>query len=411
MPQCFLLLLFALSTLASGKDWPRWRGPDLNGISSEKGLKLDWEGEPERLWTAKIGSGYSSVSVAGGKAYVLGLEEPDKGGLFRKAKGVEVVRCLDLENGEEVWAHRYPSKFKPKFYDGGTSGTPTVDGDKVFVFGQSGELMALNAADGKVIWEKDLAKELGFGIGTWGLTGSPLVYGDLLILNAGTHGTAVKKSTGETVWSSGGGNNGYATPVPFEVDGENLLAIFSADGLHAVEPKTGKLAWTHPWETRYEVNAADPVVLGGGRLFISSGYGRGGAVLKVSRGGAEVDWENTNIRTQFNPAVLIGGYLYGIDGNTSDGRSATLKCIDPKSGAVKWSEVTGFGGVAAVGDTLVVLNESGELITGKASPDGFKELARTQAIAKKCWTIPTIAAGKLLVRNQAGTLVCFDLSP
>ena len=264
-------------------------------------------------------------------------------------------------------------------------------------------------AAGKLL--HDLFTELGFGIGTWGLTGSPLVYGDLLILNAGTHGTAVKKSTGETVWSSGGGNNGYATPVPFEVDGENLLAIFSADGLHAVEPETGKLAWTHPWETSYEVNAPEPVVLGRGRLFISSGYGRGGAVLKVSRGGAEVDWENTNIRTQFNPAVLIGGYLYGIDGNTSDGRSATLKCIDPKSGAVKWSEATGFGGVAAVGDTLVVLNESGELITGKASPDGFKELARTQAIAKKCWTIPTIAAGKLLVRNQAGTLVCFDLSP
>lgn len=405
-----IFVLAALTGFAFAKDWPRWRGPDGNGISTEAGLTLSWEDEPKKLWQTKIGTGYSSVSVVGDKLFTLGLEEVEKKGLFKKAKGAEVARCLDAKTGKEIWKHAYPSQFSPKFYDGGTSGTPTVDGDHVYIFGQSGEMLCLTIADGKVVWEKNLAKELGFGIGTWGLTGSPFIEGDLLILNAGTHGTAVNKKTGEVKWKSGEGKAGYATPVPFEVDGERLLAIFSANGLNAVDPKTGKLAWNYEWLTKYEVNAADPIPLADNRMFISSGYGRGGAVLKLSRGGAEVVWENKDIRTQFNPAVEIGGYLYGIDGNTSDGSKATFKCVDAKDGSVKWSERTGFGGVMAVGETLIILNERGELMTAKATPAGYEELARAQVIGKKCWTVPTVANGQLWVRNQAGSLICFDLS-
>lgn len=410
-PRILLLsLAAAFPATALAEDWPRWRGPNLDGISKEAGLKLDRDSEPATAWSANIGTGYSSVSVAGGKVFTLGLEKPKKGGLFNRAKGVEVVRALDEKTGKQLWEHRYPSKFEPKFYDGGTSGTPTVDGDTVYVFGQRGELIALKAATGDVIWSKNLAKELGFKISTWGITGSPLVYGDLLILNAGTHGTGIDKKTGAVKWKSGGGSNGYATPIPFEVGGQKLVAIFSAKGLHAVDPASGKLAWTHPWETKYEVNAADPVLLGGDRMFISSGYGRGGAVLKLSPGGAETVWENKDIRTQFNPAVLVGGHLYGIDGNTSNGNKCELKCVDPEDGSVKWAERIGFGSVTAVGDVLLALNERGELIIAQASPEKFSPLFRFQAIAKKCWTIPTVANGRLYIRNQAGKLIAYDLS-
>ena len=131
--------------------------------------------------------------------------------------------------------------------------------------------------------------------------------------------------------------------------------------------------------------------------------------MKISPGGAEKVWENTDIKTQFNPAVLIGGYLFGIDGNTSNGSKCELKCVDPKDGSIKWAERIGFGGVTAVGDLLIALNERGELITAKATPDGFKPVLRFQAISKKCWTIPTVANGKLYVRNQAGRLVAYKL--
>lgn len=405
-----LAAAFALSSFAQAEDWPRWRGPDLNGISTEKGLALAWDDEPEQLWTAQIGSGYSSVSVAGGRLFAFGLEKGEKKGLFKKGGGGEVLRCLDAATGKTIWISKsYASTFKPKYYDGGTSGTPTVDGEIVYLLRQTGELSAMGVADGKAIWQRDLAKDLNLKIATWGLTGAPLVEGGLLIVNAGEHGCAFDKKTGKTVWKSGGAH-GYATPIPFEADGVRLVALFTGKALHAVDPASGKPAWSHPWETKYEVNAADPVLLGGGRIFVSSGYGRGAAVLKVTAKGAETVWENKNISTQFNPAVFIGGYLYGIDGNSTSGAKGELKCIDPKDGSVKWSQRTGFGGLSAAGDTLIILNDRGELITAKATPDGFRELARAQPIGKKCWTTPTLAGGKLYIRNQAGTLVCLDVS-
>ena len=194
--------------------------------------------------------------------------------------------------------------------------------------------MSLKAADGKPNWEKNLEEELGFKIGVWGLTGAPLVYGDLLILNAGDHGVAVDKKTGKVAWSSGEGQNGYATPVVFNQGGSELVAIFAAEGLHAVEPKTGKQLWFHKWKTKYEVNAADPIVLPGGRIFISSGYGTGCAMLKLTSGAPEELWTSKDMRNQLNPSIYIDGYLYGVDGDTSG--KATLNCIDANTGELKW---------------------------------------------------------------------------
>jgi len=404
-----LLLLLASSTLAAAADWPRWRGPDLNGISTQQGLALKWEDEPKTLWTAQIGSGYSAVSVIGDKLFVFGLEKSEKKSFFKKEQSAEVIRCLNTATGKEIWSRTMPSTFKAKYYDGGTSGTPTLDGDTLYLLRQTGELLALNSADGTPIWEKNLHDELDLKMGDWGLTGAPLIEGDLVILNAGERGCAFEKTTGKLVWKSSGGH-GYATPVPFETGGVRLVALFTFNSLNAIDPRTGKLAWTLPWKTKYNVNAADPVLLDDDKIFLSSGYGRGAAVIKVSPTGAETLWENKNINTQFNPAVFIDGFLYGIDGNTTTGAKAQLKCIDPSDGSVKWAERTGFGGLTAANDTLIILNERGELITAKASPESFRELARAQPIGKKCWTVPTLANGKLYIRNQSGTLVCLDVS-
>ena len=398
MKTISIALLLATST-AIADDWP-WRGPNHDGISDETGLKLSWDDEPKQLWKAKIGEGYSSVVVHGGKVFTMGLDKRSK---------TEIVRCLDAKTGDEVWAHSYKSTFKPKFYDGGTSGTPTVDGEQVYVLSQTGLLMSLNRSDGKPKWEKDLAAELGFKIGTWGLTGAPVVSGDLLILNAGSYGVGVEKQTGKVAWSSGKGQNGYSTPVLFEQGGKTLVAIFAADGLHALVPATGKRVWFFPWKTKYEVNAADPIFLEGGRVFISSGYDRGCAMLKLNGGDKpELLWTNNDMRNQFNPSIHLDGFLYGVDGNTSN--KATLNCLDAKNGDVKWKgPKIGSGSLISAMGKLIIFTERCELIIADPSPDGFKPTSRAQILGDKCWTTPSLADGLLYVRNHRGDLACISL--
>ncbi|MFT4548201.1 MAG: outer membrane protein assembly factor BamB [Verrucomicrobiales bacterium] len=395
--QSTLFLIF-LTSFASASDWP-WRGPNHDGISTETNLKLSWDDEPEIVWKAKIGEGYSSVVIHGNKLFTMGLDNGSK---------MEFVRCLDAKSGKEIWAHGYKSTFKPKFYDGGTSGTPTVDGDEVYVFGQTGELMSLNASDGKPNWEKNLEEELDFKIGTWGITGAPLVYGDLLILNAGDHGVAVNKATGKVAWSSGEGQNGYATPVLYKEGGSDRVLIFGANGLHSVDPKTGKQSWFHGWKTKYGVNAADPVLIDDKRIFISSGYNEGCAMLELAPGGPKQLWSNKEMRNQLNPSLHLDGYLYGVDGNTSG--KATLNCIDAKTGELKWKgPKVGSGSLISAMGKLIIFTEKCELIIATPSPEAFKPSHRAQILGDKCWTTPSLANGLLYVRNQRGDLACVRL--
>lgn len=397
-----ITLLAALSHFAlSAGDWPRWRGPNLNGISTETGWSTEWPAEgPRQLWKAKVGTGMSSVSVANGHAYTMGNRE-----------GQETVFCFDAESGKEVWKHTYESPLDPKYYVGGPSATPTVDGDTVYTLSRRGDFFAFDAATGAVRWSKNIAQETGAKLPEWGFAGSPLVDGDRLILNVGTAGTAVDKQTGKVVWSTGPDMAGYATAVPMQHDSKKHFLIFSAKQLAAVSAADGKIVWSHPWETSYDVNAADPIVVGPGRVFISSGYGRGGALLEIRDGRPSVIWENKNMRNQMNACVLVDGHLYGIDGNER-GRDTTLRCIEAATGAVKWSfKDPAHGAVSAAGGHLIVLGEKGELMVGKISPAEFKPVARAQVLGGQCWTVPVLAHGRLYLRNSAGDLVCVSLRP
>ena len=390
------VLVIATGTVIHAADWPCWRGPEHNGISRETGWQDQWKGEPKILWKAAVGEGFSSMTVSGGRVYTMGLTGRS-----------EQVVCLNAGTGARLWKHSWPTAFKAQFYEGGTSGTPTVDGQRVFVFGQSGELIALDAASGKVVWEKNVARELGFKPGVWGFVGAPLVDGGKLILNAGTHGTAVDKNSGKVLWSSGTDDPGYSTPVPFDQGGRRLVALMGREHVHAVDRETGALAWKHPWKTRFDVNAADPIITGG-QMLISSGYGHGAALLALTNSGASLVWENTKLRSQMNPGVALGGFVYGFDGNT-DGKP-TLACIELKNGSLKWrQDGLGMGALAAAGNRLIVLSEKGELIIAEASPSAFKPLSRGQILSGKCWTVPVLANGLLYARNWKGDLVCVDL--
>ena len=390
-------LLTAIATQAA--DWPRWRGPDMNGISKETaGSAKALAGEPKILWRAKIGMGFASFAVADGRVYTTG-----------NAADTDTLFCFDAETGRELWKHGYPEPLDPKYYDGGTSATPTVDGDTVYQLSRKGQLLALETKTGKIRWQKNLAKEVGAEIPMWGFASSPFVHGDLLVLNVGQHGTALNKKDGKIVWQTGRDASGYGTPVPFEVAGKKGLAIFAAKELAAVDTLTGKLQWSYPWKTEYDVNAADPI-FSGTKVFLSSGYGTGGGLIDLSSGRPKEAWANKNMHNMFNSSILINGHLYGITGEAGKSGDSGLACVELATGKLKWLEKSlMFGALTATTDKLIAIGEKGELIIAEVNPDKFVATSRAQVLGGRCWTSPVLANGRIYLRNAKGDMICVDV--
>jgi len=392
-----LLVFFPASPLAAD-DWYRWRGPRLDGISKETGWLAQWPKEgPSVAWRASVGTGFSSVTVGGGRLYTMGNRE-----------NTDTVYCLDAATGKQLWEHSYQSPLDDKFFEGGPTSTPTIDGDCVYTLSRQGELFCFGAATGKIHWSKNIAEEANVRVPGWGFAGSPLVCGDLLVLTVGEAGTAVEKKTGKLVWTSADRDAGYNTPVPVRRGEKSILILASGKFYHAVELETGKELWRHRWLVRFGCNAADAIVAGD-HVFISSGYNRGAALLNIAGDEPTVVWANKEMQNQLSSSVLIDGHLYGIDGNTH-GSETKLKCMEFRSGDVRWTEdLDSMGSLTAAGGKLIVLSEQGELIVAKASPDGFQPSARAKVLGGKCWTVPVLAHGRIYCRNADGELVCVDV--
>lgn len=235
----------------SGKgkmDWPQWRGPNRDGISSEKGLLKTWpEGGPKILWRAASGDGYSAMSVVEGRLYTIYGRNAD-----------ELVVCLDAGSGDELWRYRLDSKFTNQ-YGHGPRSTPTVDGNIVYALGAQGKLVALNAVKGARVWTHDLPKEYGAKIPVWGVSTSPMVYRDLLLVDVGGrngHGfVAFNKKDGKVVWKATTALPGYSAPIAVEVNGVAQILNFTGNSLISVDPKTGRQFWRFSWKTSYDIKA------------------------------------------------------------------------------------------------------------------------------------------------------------
>jgi outer membrane protein assembly factor BamB len=391
-----LFSLLALSSHAQSQDWPRWRGPAGNGVTSE----TQWNpkalaGPPKILWKASVGTGFSSTSINRPHLITVGNEN-----------GKDTIVCLDPETGKKLWSYSYPCGLGS--YPGPRA-TPTVDGGTVYSLSREGHLFALNVDTGKVRWAKHLVQDFGAEPPTWDFAGSPVVAGDRLILNAGEAGLALDKNTGARLWGSGRGPGGYATPVLATFAGKPAAVIFGQDTVYGVDLASGTQLWSFQWITPGSlVNAADPVAFDG-KVFVSSAYGKGCALFDVSKGRPVEVWRNSLFEAHFSSFVLLDGYLYGIDGDARQPGAGTLRCVEALSGKEAWNARLGFGSLIAAGGRLVMLSSAGTITVAEATPAGYRELAKTSLPRDQYWTPPALTGGRLYVRNLRGDLFAIDV--
>jgi hypothetical protein len=225
---------------------------------------------------------------------------------------------------------------------------------------------------------------------------------DLVIFNAGKNGIAFDKTNGNIKWQSGTEKAGYASAVPYSQDGKDYILMFGAKALYSVKPESGKKIWQFKWQTKHGCNAADPIIRGD-KIFISSGYGQGCALIKMAGDDVNELWRNKKMRNHMDTCVLIDGYLYGFD-------EKTLKCINFETSEEVWSNKDfGKGCLMAADDKLIILSQGGDLLIAEASQEEFKHLSSSTILSKTCWSVPVLANGLLYARDSKGTVVCIDL--
>jgi outer membrane protein assembly factor BamB len=315
------------------------------------------------------------------------------------------VYCLDANTGKELWQHSYPCSAKDPNQRLGTRATPTVDGKLVYTVSRDGHLFCLNTADGKVAWSKSYSKDFGGKVPTWGFSGSALVEGNMLIVEPGgprASLVALDKASGGVIWRAGDDPASYSSPIAYTYAGQRCVAVFTAKGLVSRRVADGKELWRHPWKTSWDVNAATPIVLGD-KLFISSGYNSGCALIQFSSNPIKVLWQNKNMCNHVNSCVFWRGHVYGFD-------ESRLRCLDFQTGRVKWTERSpGKGSLMMADGKLVVYSDQGRVAIAEASSERYKELSGAQVLeGRDTWAPPVLANGKLYCRSQED-LVCLDV--
>ena len=392
----FLCVVSVLSGVHA-EDSPQFRGPRGDGRFSGTNWTHEWGDDgPKVQWEHALGTGFTSVVSQDGLVISSG----------HAGANVTVV-ALELESGVERWKFQFAAPVDANDFQGGPTSTPLIDDGAVYVLSRRGELFSLDLNDGKLNWRLDVVDKTAVRIPGWGFAGAPRVFGDRLVLNVGDAGVCVHKRDGAILWASEDRDSGYSSVVPYRDGDVECVIIGSGRSYVCVELETGRERWRQRWLTTFGCNAADAIV-DGDRVFLSSGYSRGSALLDLSTGVPEVIWKHKDFRNQLGTSLLIDGFIYGVNGDVDEG--ARLSCMEMASGKIRW-DAAGFaaGSVIAAGDRLIVLSDSGELLVAKADPDEFKPLARHQILDGRCWVSPVLIDGMLLCRNADGKLLCLNL--
>lgn len=418
--RCLLIAAASLLAVRSASaqlkagpgDWPGWRGPNRDEISTEKGLLKSWPKEgPELVWTAKgLGAGYSTPSVAKGVIYLLGTE----------GKNTECLIALDAKDGTQLWST--PFGKHAGGYDGPRS-TPTVDGDTIFVCSSNGFLISAKTKSGEINWTKDLKKDFKGRLGGWACTESPLVDGDRLIITPGAENgpiVALDKKDGSVIWNAdfeefGQKNKNYSqaqysSVVPATIQGVKQYVQFLRGGVVGVDAKTGKLLWHYDKPANGTANIPTPVIFGDS-VYAASGYGAGGGLVNIVKKDDKLEAEEAfflkEMQNHHGGMVNVGGYLYCAADN------GNLFCVDLREQKVAWktNKCIGKGSLTFADGHLYVRNERGKVALVEANPKEFKEVGRfdqPERSNKDAWPHPVVAGGRLYLRDQ-DVLLCFNV--
>jgi outer membrane protein assembly factor BamB len=417
-PQNSLPGVVNLSALAlSAGDWPAFRGANRDARLAGVTIATNWSANPpKKLWSHRVGPGWSSVTVIGNRLFTQ--EQRDKD---------EVVVCYDADTGAEIWTHIDDARFEEPVAGAGPRATPTFHEGRLFTMGAAGNLNCLDAATGKVIWVRDVLKDAGATNQMWGLAASPLVHQGIVTVYApcprkDTSGVednpeekavlGYRESTGELAWSAAKGAHCYTSAQLNKLNGVEQVLFLSDAGLYSLEPASGKVLWHYDWPTTTDQAAriVQPAVVGESDVLVGTPFEKGTRRVHVDYDGDKWStkdvWESETFKPYFNDFVVHDGHLYGFNGNF-------FTCLSLADGSVKWKE-RGYGSGQALlladQNLLVVLTEKGEVALLETNPGKRTELARIPALEGKTWNHPVIAHGKLFVRNGA-EMACFQLSP
>jgi outer membrane protein assembly factor BamB len=406
-----LLTAGGLTAASASLDWPQYLGPTRNGVYSGPPLAATWPaGGPKKVWQKSVGEGFAGPVVAGDRVI-----------LFHRVMNQEVVEALDAKTGDSRWRYAYPTTYRDDFgFDEGPRAVPVVAGGRVYTFGAEGQLTAVDVATGQKVWNVDTMRRFNVRKGFFGAAGSPLVENGRVIANIGGKDgvkgagiVAFNADTGAVLWTATDHDASYSSGVSATFAGQPTAVFFTRNGLVGLDPSNGAIRFQRQWRSRLaaSVNAATPLVVGD-TIFVSATYGTGAAAIQVQGGQLKDIWSGDEILSNhYASSVYSNGVLYGYHGRQEFNPS--FRAVDFKTGTVKWN-VDAFhaGSVTLVGDRLLILKETGELILAAATPQAYRPLAQAQILPMTVRSLPALSDGFLYARNNdthKDVLVCLDL--
>jgi outer membrane protein assembly factor BamB len=396
------MAVVAAGQSGTGSDWPQWRGPDRTGLSQETGLMQQWPAAgPPVVWaTTNLGEGYGSMAVAGDRVFLQGLRGSES-----------VVSSLNRADGKIVWSKAIgPGVSNDR--GSGPRGTPTVDGDRLYVLTEGGELACLRISDGSTVWRRHILKEFNARNISWLLSESPLVDGNNLIVTPGGRNAgvvALDKMSGKTVWMSKelSDEAGYSSVVVGDVQGVRTLMTLTSDGGVGVRASDGKLMWKYRQVANSTANITTPI-FSDNKVFYSSSYGAGGVLLGLkAQGGAVTAQEiyfTREMQNHHGGVLLVNGYLYGFN-------NSILTCLEFATGKMIWRDRSvGKGSLTYADGHLYIQSEDNVVGLAEATPAGYREKGRFRIADSglPSWTHPVVSGGRLYIRNQ-GRLTVYNI--
>jgi outer membrane protein assembly factor BamB len=409
--------------ICNSQDWPDWRGVNRDGIWSETGITEKFDDKIQTpKWSVTVGSGYSGPTVANGKVYLTDLQ--------KQPVQTEGVLCFDENTGKKLWEFRYPCEYVSVGYPAGPRASVVISENKAYSLGTMGNLFCFNATTGDVLWQRDLNREYELRMPIWGISATPLITGDKIILQiSGSNNAcviALDKNTGKEIWRNLEDIAAYSAPIIIEKNGKKVMVVWTEDSLSGLNPENGEVYWRFPWKTGSGMSIATPVLYND-NIFVSAFYS-GSLLVKLGNDytSAEKVWQREGeserktdaLHCVMNTPVIIDDFIYGVDSY------GELRCLELATGDRVWEDLTAvnknrWANIHFIqnGNKTWMFNEHGELIISELSPKGFKEISRTKIIEPTkeqlprgvTWSHPAFANKHVFIRNDK-ELVCIDLT-